>query len=70
MGHSRAGESKLDWCIVSEVINFSSSLSQYRSLLPMYYRNAAAAIIVYDITNEVGACMYGELEEQCKDNRM
>ena len=27
-------------------------LLQYRSLLPMYYRNAAAAIIVYDITNE------------------
>ena len=25
---------------------------QYRSLLPMYYRNAAAAVIVYDITNE------------------
>ena len=31
----------------------SLSLSlQYRSLLPVYYRNAAAAIIVYDITNE------------------
>ena len=25
---------------------------QYRSLLPMYYRNAAAAIVVYDITSE------------------
>ncbi|XP_064393542.1 ras-related protein Rab-22A-like [Halichondria panicea] len=25
---------------------------RYRSLLPMYYRNAAAAIIVYDITSE------------------
>ncbi|XP_003388661.1 PREDICTED: ras-related protein Rab-22A-like [Amphimedon queenslandica] len=25
---------------------------RYRSLLPMYYRNAAAAIVVYDITNE------------------
>lgn len=25
---------------------------QYRSLLPMYYRNAAAAIVTYDITNE------------------
>ena len=25
---------------------------QYRSLLPMYYRKAAAAIIVYDITRE------------------
>ena len=27
--------------------------TQYRSLLPMYYRNAAAAIVVYDITSEV-----------------
>ena len=26
--------------------------TQYRSLLPMYYRKAAAAIIVYDITRE------------------
>lgn len=25
---------------------------RYRSLLPMYYRNAAAAIVVYDITEE------------------
>jgi Ras-related protein Rab-22 len=25
---------------------------RYRSLLPMYYRNAAAAIVVYDITSE------------------
>jgi len=38
-------------------VNFTVSLFrfftlQYRSLLPMYYRNAAAAIVVYDITNE------------------
>lgn len=26
---------------------------QYHSLAPMYYRNAAAAIIVYDITKKV-----------------
>uniref|UniRef100_A0A1X7TC33 Uncharacterized protein n=1 Tax=Amphimedon queenslandica TaxID=400682 RepID=A0A1X7TC33_AMPQE len=25
---------------------------RYRSLLPMYYRNAVAAIVVYDTTNE------------------
>jgi len=26
---------------------------QYRALAPMYYRGAAAAVIVYDITQEV-----------------
>ncbi len=30
-----------------------ASTLQYRSLLPMYYRNAAAAIVVYDITEPV-----------------
>ena len=39
-------------CVLN-VKPFYLSLSlQYRSLLPVYYRNAAAAIIVYDITNE------------------
>lgn len=27
---------------------------RYHSLAPMYYRGAAAAIIVFDITNQVG----------------
>ena len=27
-------------------------LERYRSLAPMYYRGAAAAIVVYDITNK------------------
>ena len=26
---------------------------QYRGLAPMYYRGSAAAVVVYDITNEV-----------------
>lgn len=29
---------------------------QYHSLAPMYYRGAAAAIVVYDITRKVSAC--------------
>ena len=29
---------------------------RYHSLAPMYYRGAAAAIVVYDITNRVSVC--------------
>ena len=45
-------------CTCTHTLSLSLSLShththtQYRSLLPMYYRNAAAAVIVYDITCE------------------
>ena len=42
------------------IIVFLSLSLQYRSLLPMNYRNAAAAIIVYDITNEA---MFEVLQE-------
>ena len=35
-----------------ELIQLSSSIERYRSLAPMYYRGAAAAIVVYDITNK------------------
>ena len=31
-------------------------LSRYRSLAPMYYRGAQAAIIVYDVTKQVLLC--------------
>ena len=35
-------------------VNILYFLFQYRALAPMYYRGAAAAIVVYDITREVG----------------
>ena len=31
---------------------------RYHSLAPMYYRGAAAAIIVFDITNQVPIILY------------
>ena len=34
------------------IISFSGQ-ERYRSLAPMYYRGAAAAIVVYDITKKV-----------------
>ena len=29
---------------------------RYHSLAPMYYRGAAAAVVVFDITSTVGGC--------------
>lgn len=34
---------------------------RYHSLAPMYYRGAAAAIIVYDITSSVRDCLIGRI---------
>ena len=47
-----AGQERVSLTCI-EFNNSKFSLCQYRSLLPMYYRNAAAAVVVYDITNEV-----------------
>jgi GTPase SAR1 family protein len=36
-----------------DIIFVTVLLERYRSLAPMYYRGAAAAIVVYDITKKV-----------------
>merc|ERR1719198_293016 len=41
----------LDDCIIKFEICDTAGQERYRSLAPMYYRGAAAAIVVYDITN-------------------
>jgi hypothetical protein len=41
----------LDDCTVKFEIWDTAGQERYRSLAPMYYRGAAAAIVVYDITN-------------------
>mmetsp|Transcript_13730 Transcript_13730/g.19684 ORF Transcript_13730/g.19684 Transcript_13730/m.19684 type:complete len:195 (-) Transcript_13730:192-776(-) len=42
----------LDDCTVKFEIWDTAGQERYRSLAPMYYRGAAAAIVVYDITNQ------------------
>jgi GTPase SAR1 family protein len=37
-----------------QIFPLSFPVERYRSLAPMYYRGAAAAIVVYDITKKVG----------------
>ena len=39
----------------------SKSLNRYHSLAPMYYRGAAVAIVVYDITDMVTQCVSYQL---------
>lgn len=45
-------------CLDDTTIKFeiwdTAGQERYHSLAPMYYRGAQAAIVVYDITNEVG----------------
>ena len=44
-----AGHERLVWF---KVINVIMTCFRFRSMLPMYYRRANAAIIVYDVTSE------------------
>lgn len=46
-------------CLDDTTVKFeiwdTAGQERYHSLAPMYYRGAQAAIVVYDITNEVSA---------------
>lgn len=44
---------QLDDATVKFEIWDTAGQERYRSLAPMYYRGAAAAIVVYDVTNKV-----------------
>ena len=44
-----AGHERLVWF---KVVNVIMTCFRFRSMLPMYYRRANAAIIVYDVTSE------------------
>ncbi|NXA14157.1 RAB5A protein, partial [Sapayoa aenigma] len=57
-------------CLDDTTVKFeiwdTAGQERYHSLAPMYYRGAQAAIVVYDITNEVSAVLgrhKGDLEE-------
>jgi GTPase SAR1 family protein len=51
---------QLDDCIVKFEIWDTAGQERYRSLAPMYYRGAAAALVVYDITSHV-CCILTQL---------
>lgn len=46
---------QLDDATVKFEIWDTAGQERYRSLAPMYYRGAAAAIVVYDVTNKASA---------------
>ena len=71
MGHCWAGTGEImclihiekfaKCCTFSRPVDEFSKhcLFQYRSLAPLYYRDASAAIVVYDITNQVRSRAHG-----------
>ena len=50
-------------CLDDTTVKFeiwdTAGQERYHSLAPMYYRGAQAAIVVYDITNQVRFCLPG-----------
>ena len=38
---------------------------RYHSLAPMYYRGAQAAMVIFDVSTEVGSCIYIYLIRCC-----
>ena len=48
-------------CLDDTVVKFeiwdTAGQERYHSLAPMYYRGAQAAIVMYDITNQVVICI-------------
>ena len=46
----------LDEATVKLDIWDTAGQERYHSLAPMYYRGAAAAVVVFDITSTVGGC--------------
>lgn len=52
-------------CLDDTTVKFeiwdTAGQERYHSLAPMYYRGAQAAIVVYDITNQVGARLPGRV---------
>ena len=55
-------------CLDDTTVKFeiwdTAGQERYHSLAPMYYRGAQAAIVVYDITNEVSQDHLGERKDQ------
>ena len=53
-------------CLDDTTVKFeiwdTAGQERYHSLAPMYYRGAQAAIVVYDITNQVSGNMKGKGE--------
>ncbi|KAK2460312.1 hypothetical protein APHAL10511_007701 [Amanita phalloides] len=63
---------RLDHCVLRYEIWVTAGQERFQSLAPMYYRNAQAAVVVYDITNassfERAKARVTELRRQANPN--